>query len=45
MLFLQLSMDLHIVIRSTEDQKLELLKKGFTEGIHVQWLEADKRFD
>jgi 3-hydroxybutyryl-CoA dehydrogenase len=36
---------MHIVIRSTENQKQELLKKRFNQGIHVQWLEADKRFD
>jgi 3-hydroxybutyryl-CoA dehydrogenase len=45
MLFLQLSMGMNIVIRSTENQKLELLNKGFNKGIHVQWLEANKRFD
>lgn len=44
MLLLQLSMDMHIVIRSTEDQKLELLKKGFTEDITIQWIEPGKKF-
>ncbi|MEO8711690.1 MAG: 3-hydroxyacyl-CoA dehydrogenase family protein [Parafilimonas sp.] len=37
-------MSMHIVIRSTEDQKKELLQKGFSDKITVQWIEPNEKF-
>jgi 3-hydroxybutyryl-CoA dehydrogenase len=33
---------MNIAIRSTQDQKSELIEKGFTENVNVQWIESNK---
>ena len=34
---------MNIAIRATEDQKKELIEKGFGAGIIVQWIEAGEK--
>ena len=36
-------MNIHIAVRSTEDQKKELLQKGFSDKITVQWVEPNEK--
>ena len=36
---------MHIAIRASTQQKIELLEKGFAENVVIEWIEESERFD